>query len=98
MKRFALIGLGTVGMCYGEGLHMNGAQVSGYDIKVGSANFREQTLHCEIVGIKIMHSLETLLQEADIVLVVTTPAHAYDTAKAAKPFLKSGQIYVELYK
>lgn len=96
VKRIALIGLGTVGMCYGEGLYMHGAQVSGYDIKVGNANFRERAMRCEHAGIQIMYSMETLLQEADIVLAVTTPAHAYDTAKEAKPFLKSGQIYVEL--
>lgn len=92
----SFIGLGAVGMYFSEGLVANGARVKGYDIMVGDPRFADRVKAVRNNGVEVVGSMQELLSDADLIMVVTTAAVAVKTANAAKPFLKSGQIYVEL--
>ena len=92
----AVIGLGSVGYFYSEGLIANGAQVKGYDVMVGRPEFAQRVEQCKEIGIQVVSGMEELIRDADMVMAVTTAASAYKTAASAKPFLRSGQIYIEL--
>lgn len=92
----AFIGLGAVGMYYSEGLVANGATVKGYDVMVGDPRFEERVRTVRGNGVKVVNSMEELVKDANLIMVVTTAAVAVKTAESAKPFLKKGQIYVEL--
>lgn len=94
--KISFIGLGSVGMYYSEGLIANGASVKGYDIMVGNPRFEERVAKCREIGIDVVENMEALLSDADIILVATAPAVAFATAESAKPYLKEGQVYVEL--
>ncbi len=43
----AVIGLGSVGYFYSEGLIANGAQVKGYDVMVGRPEFAQRVEQCK---------------------------------------------------
>lgn len=92
----AFIGLGAVGMYYSEGLVANGATVKGYDVMVGDPRFEERVRTVRGNGVEVVNSMEELVKDANLIMVVTTAAVAVKTAESAKPFLKKGQIYVEL--
>lgn len=93
----SFIGLGTVGMYYSGGLMAHGApQIKGFDIMVGNPNFGDRAEACRKIGIDVVDSVEKVIENADIIMVVTTAATAINTAESAKPYLKKGQIYVEL--
>lgn len=92
----SFIGLGSVGMYYSDGLIQHGASVKGYDIMVGNPSFNERVEKCRAQGVNVVESMEKVIDGADIIMVVTTAASALKTAESAKPYLKKGQIYVEL--
>ena len=56
----AVIGLGSVGYFYSEGLIANGAQVKGYDVMVGRPEFAQRVEQCKEIGIQVVSGMEEI--------------------------------------
>lgn len=91
----SFIGLGEVGSTYSSGLAQNGAKVKGYDLLFETFG-KEKFDKCKEAGVELVDSLEELVEDADIVIAVTSCSLAMETAKSVKKYLRGNQRYVEL--
>ena len=89
------LGLGEVGSRYSSGMVGDGATVKGYDLKFGLSEFAENEARVRDGGVKLVDSIQALVEGSDIILCPTTCAQAIETAEGAAKYLKKGQIYVE---
>ncbi len=92
----SFIGLGEVGSAYSTGLAGNGVRVKGYDLKFHDAAEKDKFLPYGEAGVELVKSPEELITGSDIILAVTSCTQAIETAEMYKPFLKKGQIYIEM--
>lgn len=90
------IGLGEVGKAYSCGLAQNGTNVIGYDTLLNDQENLSRFQCCVDAGVKLANGMEELVVNSDLIIAVTTSHVAIATAQMAKPFLKPGQIYIEL--
>ena len=96
-RRIALIGFGEVGGIFGRDLAAAGYSVSVYDILLESEPSRAATLaKAASAGVCAAESLKDALQEADLVISCVTAASALQAAQSAAPFLRSGQVYMDV--
>ena len=68
-------------MYYSEGLVANGATVKGYDVMVGDPRFEERVRTVRGNGVEVVNSMEELVKDANLIMVVTTAAVAVKTAE-----------------
>ena len=92
----AFIGLGEVGGNYAKGIVKNGGKVKGYDILFHEPDGPERFKHYVDAGVELVASPKELIKDSDIVIAVTSCQQAMETAEIYKPYLKKGQVYVEL--
>lgn len=92
----AFIGLGEVGSRYASGITKDGANTKGYDISLGKETFKEKENRCRMAGVELVKGPKELIEGSDLILAITTCAQAIKTAEICKPFLKEGQIYIDL--
>lgn len=84
--RVAVLGLGEAGRTFAEGFARTGHEVSGYDpadVEVDSTVTRQPSIAGAVDG-------------ADVVLSLTTAAHAVSAAEEAAPHVGAGAVYIDL--
>ena len=89
------LGLGEVGSRYAADLIKNGADVKGYDPKLGHSEFANFENRVREAGVTICADTKELVEGSDIILCPTTCAAAIPIAKTCAEYLKPGQIYVD---
>ncbi|MBQ5952077.1 MAG: NAD(P)-dependent oxidoreductase [Lachnospiraceae bacterium] len=95
-KEIAFIGLGDVGSRYSSGITKNhGAKTRGYDLKFGLEEFAEKENRCREAGVRLVSGTKEVVEDAPLVLAITTVGQAIETAEGAAKYLKPGQIYVD---
>lgn len=92
----AFIGLGEVGGNYSKGMVQHGGIVKGYDLKFHDPDGKERFRHCADAGVELVEGPKELIEGSDIIIAVTSSHQAMETAEMYKPYLKPGQVYVEL--
>ena len=91
------IGLGDVGSRFSGGIARDGgADVLGYDLKLGQSGFQEKQERCVQCGVKLAESKQALADGSDILIAATSCAEAIETAKDYLPWLRPGQYYVDV--
>lgn len=97
MQKIGFLGFGEVGSTFAAGLREAGAQVRAYD----------QGWNLDTVGPRLQRRSQEKMVElvaepaalaawADILIAVTTPKAARETAEAVAPSLRPGQFYADL--
>ena len=84
--RVAVLGLGEAGKVFSEGFAALGHDVTGFDpapVSIDSA-------------VKMQESIAEAVNHADVVLSLTTAAHAVSAAAEAGPHLRGGTVYIDL--
>ncbi len=96
-RRIALIGFGEVGGIFGRDFSAAGLFVSVYDILLASESSRAAMLaKAAGAGVHSHNTLEEVILDADLVISCVTAASAVDAAESAAPFLRAGQIYMDI--
>lgn len=93
--RIGVIGLGEVGSIFSRTLLEHGAEVAGHDLLLDRPGGREllaQRLDARVT----LGSLAETVQYAEYVLSLVTTDVATSVAQAASPFLRRGQVYLDL--
>lgn len=90
-----IIGLGEVGLSFGQAMAKAGADVLAHDVRFTGPNGDLKHEHPAGSGMEIV-SREKLFSRAGIVLSTVTTDVALDVARAAAPHLSPDQIYVDL--
>jgi len=90
------IGLGEAGSAYALGLIENGAAVRGYDIMLSDPSKSARFQPLAEAGVFLAGSAGEMVEGCDIVIAVTASHVAEVTAQSLKPYLKPGQVYLEL--
>jgi 3-hydroxyisobutyrate dehydrogenase-like beta-hydroxyacid dehydrogenase len=90
------LGLGEVGTSYSTGLASEGVSVKGYDVLMSMPAHTDRFKKCSDGGVKLVSSPKYLVEGSDYIIAVTTSHVAIDTAKMVQPYVRSGQIYIEL--
>lgn len=97
IQRIAIIGFGEVGGIFGNDLAKQGVEVCVYDILLASRRHRQQMLSkAHTCGVKTADNLKDCLRDAELVISAVTPASDLDVAKAARPILRAGQIFLDI--
>lgn len=97
IKQIALIGFGEVGGIFGHDFSIAGLKVSIYDVLVNTEPSRTTMLSkAQRFGVRACDTLETAMVGADLVISAVTAFSAASVASEAAPFLRSGQIYLDL--
>jgi 3-hydroxyisobutyrate dehydrogenase-like beta-hydroxyacid dehydrogenase len=97
VRQIALIGFGEVGGIFGHDFAAAGLGVSAFDILLNAEPSRSAML-AKAKGAKV-HACETLegaIRGADLVISALTASAAADVANSAAPFLRAGQIYLDI--
>jgi 3-hydroxyisobutyrate dehydrogenase-like beta-hydroxyacid dehydrogenase len=97
MERIGIIGFGEVGGIFGQDLAAGGTSVMVYDTLFQGNGTRSLALEkATRAGVVVAGSLEEMLQSADVVLSAVTASSALPAAKEAAPYLRRGQVYVDM--
>lgn len=90
------IGLGDVGSRFSSGIKKEGkADVVGFDAKIGRPDFGEKEERCRTHGVRLMGSIKELMEEAGLVIAVTSCADAVKTVEEALPYVRPEQYYCD---
>jgi len=92
----SFIGLGEVGSTYSTGLAKNGVKVKGYDLKFHDPVEKDKFIPYGEAGVELVKGPKELIEGSDIIMAVTSCTQAIETAEMYKPYLKKGQIYIEM--
>jgi 3-hydroxyisobutyrate dehydrogenase-like beta-hydroxyacid dehydrogenase len=90
------LGLGEVGTSYSMGLASEGVTVKGYDVLMTKHSCADRFKKCATGGVKLVSCPKDLVEGCDYIIAVTTSHVAIETAKMVQPYIKAGQIYIEL--
>ena len=97
IRQIALIGFGEVGGIFGSDFAAAGLRVSIFDILLNEEPARSEML-AKAKNAKV-HACDTLqgaLQSADLIISAVTASSAAAVAVSAAPFLRAGQIYLDI--
>ena len=95
--KISLIGFGEVGGIFGHDFAKAGLGVSAFDILLNEEPSRPAMLaKAKGANVRACDTLEEALHGADLVISAVTASSAADAARRAAPFLRSGQIYLDL--
>lgn len=93
------IGFGELAQGLAKGLRGEGLEkIKTFDkaIAEGSEAGQKMQAAAEAMGVKVVGSLQELIEGADLVFSTVTPAAAVVVGKAASEYLKPGQLYCDL--
>jgi 3-hydroxyisobutyrate dehydrogenase-like beta-hydroxyacid dehydrogenase len=97
IRRIALIGFGEVGGILGHDFAAAGLNISTFDILLDSEASRAAMLaKAKSAQVRPCDTPEEAVRGADLVISAVTASSAADAARSAAPFLRAGQIYLDL--
>ena len=97
IRQIALIGFGEVGGILGHDFAAAGLNVSTFDILLNAEASRPSILaKAKRARVLACDTLERAVRGADLVISAVTASSAVDAAGSAAPFLRAGQIYLDL--
>ena len=97
IHQIALIGFGEVGGIFGHDFAAAGLNVSTFDILLNMERCRSAMLaKAKSANVRPCDTLEGAVRGADLVISAVTASSAVDVAGNAAPFLRAGQIYLDL--
>ena len=97
IRQIALIGFGEVGGIFGCDFAAAGLAVSTFDILLNAEPSRSAMLaKAKSANVRACDSLESAVRGADLVISAVTASSAADVARNAVPFLRSGQIFLDI--
>jgi len=92
----SFIGLGEVGSTFSTGLAEKGVKVKGYDLKFHDPVEKDKFIPYGEAGVELVKGPKELIEGSDVIFAATSCAQAVETAEMYKPYLKNGQIYIDL--
>jgi len=97
LRQIALLGFGEVGGIFGHDFAAAGLDVCAFDILLHAEPARSAMLaRAKSANVRPCDTLEEALRGADLVISAVTASSALDAAGSAAPFLRGGQIYLDL--
>jgi 3-hydroxyisobutyrate dehydrogenase-like beta-hydroxyacid dehydrogenase len=97
IRQITLIGFGEVGGIFGHDFSTAGIHVSIYDILLNTEASRTAMLSkAQRCNVRACDTLEASILGADLVISAVTASSAASVARQAVPFLRSGQIYLDI--
>lgn len=97
IRRIALIGFGEVGGIFGHDFAAAGLNTSIFDILLDVQSSRSAMLaKARSAKVRPCDTLEEAVRGADLVISAVTASSAVDAVRSAAPFLRAGQIYMDL--
>jgi len=97
IRQIALVGFGEVGGILGRDFAAAGLNVSIFDILLSNESSRSGMLaKAKTALVRPCDTLEEAVRGADLVISAVTASSAADAAGSAAPFLRAGQIYLDL--
>jgi 3-hydroxyisobutyrate dehydrogenase-like beta-hydroxyacid dehydrogenase len=97
IRQIALIGFGEVGGIFGPDFAAAGLNVSTYDILLNAEPTRSAMLaKAKGANVRACDTLEEAVRGADLVISAVTASSAAGVAIGAAPFLRAGQIYLDI--
>src|ERR1700692_568214 len=97
IHQISLLGFGEVGGIFGQDFAAAGLRVSTFDILLDSEASRSAMLaKAKSAKVRACDTLEEALLGADLVVSAVTASSAANVAGSAAPFLRGGQIYLDI--
>ena len=97
IRQISLIGFGEVGGIFGRDFAAAGLSVCIFDILLNTETSRAAMLaKASGASVRTCDSLEAAIHGADLIISAVTASAAADVAASAAPFLRSGQIYLDI--
>ncbi|HTC63446.1 MAG TPA: DUF1932 domain-containing protein [Candidatus Saccharimonadales bacterium] len=97
IRQISLIGFGEVGGIFGHDFSTAGFQVSIYDILLNTEPSRAAMLSkAQRCNVRACDTFEADILGADLVISAVTASSAANVASQAVPYLRSGQIYLDI--
>jgi len=97
IRRIALIGFGEVGGIFGHDFAAAGLDISTFDIVLNAEPLRSAMLaRAKSGNVRACDTLEGAVHRANLVISAVTASSAAGVARSAAPFLRRGQIYLDL--
>jgi 3-hydroxyisobutyrate dehydrogenase-like beta-hydroxyacid dehydrogenase len=97
IRQIALIGFGEVGGIFGSDFAAAGLHISTFDILLNGEPSRSGMLaKAKRADVLACDKLEGAVHGADLVISAVTPSSAAGVAGSAAPFLRAGQIYLDI--
>ncbi len=97
IRQIALIGFGEAGGILGQGFAARGIHVSAFDILLNSELSRlAMVASAKTANVSVCDTLEAAIRGADLVISAVTCSSSAQVAVSATPFLRSGQIYLDI--
>jgi 3-hydroxyisobutyrate dehydrogenase-like beta-hydroxyacid dehydrogenase len=97
IHQIALIGFGEVGGIFGSDFAAAGLRVSIFDILLNGEPARSETLaKAKDAKVHACDTIKEALQSADLIISAVTASSAANVAGDAAPFLRAGQIYLDI--
>ncbi len=96
-QRIALIGFGEVGQVFAKGLLAHeGVQVAAHDILVGGPQGERLARRADELGVRLHRSGEAAAAGAQVVISAVTASQAEAVARAARDWLRPGQLFLDV--
>jgi 3-hydroxyisobutyrate dehydrogenase-like beta-hydroxyacid dehydrogenase len=97
VRQIALVGFGEVGGIFGQDFAAAGLCVSTFDILLNAEPSRSAMLaKAKNANVRPCDTLEEAVRGADLLISAVTASSAVDVAGRVAPFLRGGQIYLDL--
>ena len=97
IRRIALVGFGEVGMIFGRDLAQQGLAMSTYDILLDAAATRPAMVErARAAAVAPRDTLGDAVRDADLVISAVTASSSRDVARVASPWLRPGQIFLDI--
>lgn len=97
IRQIALVGFGEVGGIFGADFAAAGLNVFVYDILLNAEPSRSaMRSKAQAAKVRACDTLEEAVRAADLVISAVTASSAADAAASAAPFLRAGQMYVDI--
>jgi 3-hydroxyisobutyrate dehydrogenase-like beta-hydroxyacid dehydrogenase len=97
IRQIALLGFGEVGGIFGQDFAAAGLDIAVYDVLINYELSRPTMLaKARGANVRPCDSLEGAVRDAGLVISAVTASSATDVARSAAPFLRTGQIYLDI--
>ena len=97
IQRIALVGFGEVGTILGQDLARQGVGVATYDILLDAPATRPALLErARAAAVDARDTLGDALRDAELVISAVTASSSRDVARDAAPWLRPGQIFLDV--
>jgi len=97
IRRIALIGFGEVGTIFGRDLAQQGLEMSTYDILLDAPATRPAMLErARAAAVVPVDSLGDAVRGVDLVISAVTASSSRDVARDAAPWLRPGQLFLDV--